>query len=181
MGYYKYVRQVWKRPKDSLGELYKERLIKWRREPAVIRLERPTRIDRARSLGYKAKQGFVVVRVRVRRGTKKREKVSGGRRSKTSRKWKVLRVNYRYVSELRAQRRYPNLEVLNSYWVGKDGMYYYYEVILVDKNHPAIKNDKDISWIASKKNTRRVYRGLTSAARKFRGLRWKGKGAEKAR
>ncbi|MCK5626760.1 50S ribosomal protein L15e, partial [Candidatus Bathyarchaeota archaeon] len=35
---------------------------KWRREPAILRVEKPTRIERAKRLGYKAKQGFVVVR-----------------------------------------------------------------------------------------------------------------------
>lgn len=181
MGYYKYVKQLWKKPKESLKDLYKERLISWAKEPSVVRVDHPTRIDRARELGYKAKQGFIVVRVSVFRGGKRRERTAGGRRSKTSRRWKSLRVNYRYISELRAQKKYPNLEVLNSYWVGQDKETYYYEVILVDKNHPAIKSDKDVNWIISQKHTRRVYRGKTSSAKKFRGLRNKGKGAEKAK
>ena len=57
MSFYKYIQELWKRPKDNLGELWRERLIQWRREPSIVRLERPTRIDRARALGYKAKQG----------------------------------------------------------------------------------------------------------------------------
>ena len=83
---------------------------------------------------------------------------------------------------MRAAKKYTNLEVLNSYWVSKDGQYYWYEVILVDKEHPAIRADKNIKWISEKKHTRRAFRGLTSAARKSRGLRSnKGKGAEKIR
>ena len=173
MGFYKYVRQAWKRPKESLGEEHKKRLIEWAKAPAVDRVMKPTRIDRARELGYKAKQGFVVVRVRVRRGGKKREQVSGGRRSKTSRQWKAMKVNFRHVCEQRAQKRHPNLEVLNSYWVGKDKTHVYYEVILVDKMHPSIINDKDIGWIVLPTHNRRVYRGLTSAAKKSSGLRKK--------
>jgi len=72
---YKYVAKAWKRPEDSfVKELMWQRLIEWRRQPTVLRVEKPTRIDRARRLGYKAKQGFVVTRVRVRRGGPRRTK-----------------------------------------------------------------------------------------------------------
>ena len=40
--------------------------------PVIHRCTRPTRPDKARRLGYKAKQGYVVYRVRVRRGGRKR-------------------------------------------------------------------------------------------------------------
>lgn len=85
------------------------------------------------------------------------------------------------IAEERTNRRFPNLEVLNSYWVGSDGRSKYFEVVLVDPNHPAIQVDSDINWICAKNQRRRVFRGLTSAARKGRGLRNRGKGAEKAR
>lgn len=57
-------------------------MIEWRNgPPSVVRLEYPTRIDRARSLGYKAKRGGIfVVRSRVRRGGLNRPKIMGGRR-----------------------------------------------------------------------------------------------------
>lgn len=35
-------------------------------------------------------------------------------------------------------KRCGNLRVLNSYWVNQDGVYKYYEVILVDPNHKAV-------------------------------------------
>ncbi|MEM2486836.1 MAG: 50S ribosomal protein L15e, partial [Candidatus Bathyarchaeia archaeon] len=76
---------------------------------------------------------------------------------------------------------FPNLEVLNSYWVGEDGRYKWFEVIMVDPHHPAIRADKDINWICEKQHKGRVFRGLTSAGKKVRGLRKKGHGAEKAR
>ena len=94
---------------------------------------------------------------------------------------KILKITYQLVAEQRAAKKYPNCEVLNSYWVGKDGLYYWYEVILVDKAHPNIISDKHVGWIAEEQHTRRVFRGLTSAARRSRGLRNKGKGAEKLR
>jgi large subunit ribosomal protein L15e len=179
MGFYKYVQELWKRPKDNLGDLWKERLVQWRREPTIVRLERPTRIDRARALGYRAKPGYIVVRVRVPKTKKKREDPGRGRRHKHQRVKKVLKINYQVIAEQRANRKHPNMEVLASYWVGEDGQYKWYEVILVDPNHPQIQNDHRINWIANQRG--RVFRGLTPAGRRARGLLHKGKGAEKVR
>ncbi|MCX8193986.1 MAG: 50S ribosomal protein L15e [Candidatus Pacearchaeota archaeon] len=178
---YSYISELWKKPKENLGKLWRERLIEWRKSNAIVRVDKPTRLDRARALGYKAKPGFVVVRVRVLRGGHKRPRPRAGRRSKRMTVRKTLKMNYQWIAEQRAQRKYPNLEVLNSYWLAEDGIYGWYEVILVDPNRPEIKADKNINWIASKKHKGRVFRGLTSAARKSRGLRKKGKRAIKVR
>jgi len=179
MGYYKYLKAIWKRPKEN--SVYRERLVEWRKEPTIVRVDKPTRIDRARSLGYRAKQGIIVVRVRVKRGGFVRTRPKKGRRSKNMHIKLVLSKSYKWISEERAQKRYPNLEVLNSYLVGKDGGYYWFEVILVDPYHPQIINDTKINWICSNKHRRRVFRGLTSTGKKARGLRRKGLGAEKVR
>lgn len=181
MGFYKSVRDIWKKPKENLGQLWQDRLIAWRKEQAVTRLDRPTRIDRARSLGYKAKQGIFVVRARVLRGGHTRPKKWGGRRPKHITSRLSLRKNYKMIAEERANKKYPNCEILNSYFVARDGKYFWYEIILVDSAHPAIAADKDLGWISEKQHKRRAFRGLTSAGRKIRGLRYKGKGAEKAR
>lgn len=85
------------------------------------------------------------------------------------------------IAEERAASHYPNMEVLNSYWVGEDGMHKYYEVILVDPQHPVIRGDPKINWICDPANRGRVYRGLTSAGKKGRSLMYKGKGAERSR
>ncbi|OIO41507.1 50S ribosomal protein L15e [Candidatus Pacearchaeota archaeon CG_4_9_14_3_um_filter_31_7] len=173
-GLYHYLRKSWKKPFDSNKELMRERFIAWRKEPVVLRLEKPTRLDRARSLGYKAKKGFVVVRVRLKRGGHRRAKPKGGRQIKNLTTRKNLNLNYRAIAEIRAAKKYPNLEVLNSYWVGQDGKSYWFEVILVNFSSPEIKNDKTISWISSNKNRNRAFRGLTSANRKSRSLRNRG-------
>jgi large subunit ribosomal protein L15e len=73
------------------------------------------------------------------------------------------------------------MEVLNSYWVGSDGRHQYFEVILVDPHHPSVLADPSLSWIADPANRGRAFRGLTSAGKKGRGLRARGKGAEKVR
>lgn len=180
-GFYKYVRQAWKSPRETMPDLWRERLLKWRREASTLRLERPTRIDRARSLGYKAKPGFIVVRQRVMRGGRMREKIRAGRRSKHFRRNLVLSKNFRQVAEERVNRKYINCEVLNSYWVAEDGNYVWYEILLLDRTHPAVVTDKDRGWITMKQHRGRASRGLTSAGRKSRGLRHKGMGAEKVR
>lgn len=181
MSLYKYVRGLWKNPKKNLKGIWSKRLIEWRKEPVTIRIERPTRIDAARSLGYKAKQGYLIVRQRLNRGGKKRPDIKKGRTPKHSRQRKVLSKNYQQIAEERANKKYKNCEVLNSYYAGKDGKHFWYEVILVDKMHPSIIADKRISWISEKKHTGRAFRGLTSAGRRSRGLLNKGKGAEKVR
>ncbi|MBI2208551.1 50S ribosomal protein L15e [Candidatus Woesearchaeota archaeon] len=181
MGMYQHIRQLWKQPNDELKNILRQRLIEWRRQDSTVRIERPTRLDRARSLGYKAKQGIILVRQRVPRGGRQREKIRKGRRSKHFGRRKNVDKNYQQVAEERAVKKYPNCEVLNSYYVAEDGTHFWYEVILVDKAHPQILADKNLNWIAMPQHTRRVFRGLTSSARKSRGLRNKGKGAEKAR
>ncbi len=174
---YKYIRKAWTKPKQNLGEMHRARKRLWKKQAATVRIERPTRLDRARSLGYKAKQGFVMIRQRVKSGGRMRPQFKGGRRSKHMRRKKVINLNYRAISEQRAQREFTNLEVLNSYYVGRDKLYLWYEVIMVDPHHPVIA--KSMPWI--KKQKKRVFRGKTSAARKSRGLRNKGIGAEKVR
>ncbi|RJS78456.1 50S ribosomal protein L15e [Candidatus Bathyarchaeota archaeon] len=180
---YKYIAEAWSKPEKSyVDELMRQRLIRWRRQPAIVRIEKPTRIDRARKLGYKAKQGFIMVRVRVRRGGLRKQRPRAGRRPKRMgvKKFKPAK-SLRLIAEERAARKFPNLEVLNSYWVGEDGRSKWFEVVMVDPNHPAIKADKDVNWICENQHHRRVFRGLTSAGKKVRGLRNKGRGAEKAR
>ncbi|MBP5394832.1 MAG: 50S ribosomal protein L15e, partial [Candidatus Methanomethylophilaceae archaeon] len=81
----------------------------------------------------------------------------------------------------RDQKRFPNLEVLNSYWVGADGQNEWYEIILVDPHHPVIQADPKINWICYNTPTNRVYRGKTSAGKKGRGLDKKGKKVVKNR
>jgi large subunit ribosomal protein L15e len=179
---YDYVGDQWKKPDTSFQSPLKQRLIQWRKEDNFLRVEKPLRIDRARSLGYKAKQGYVVVRARVRRGGLRKHTIKGGRRPARKGISKItMAKSIHRIAEERTAKRYPNLTVLNSYWVGEDGKYQYYEVILVDSAHPVIKSDPKINWIAKPASKQRVLRGKTSSGQKGRGLRHKGRGAEKIR
>lgn len=163
-----------------MKDIMKARMIEWRKEPVILRIEHPTRLDRAHSLGYKAKQGFVVARIRIGKGSSKREKPSGGRKPGNAAQYAITPdQNLQHIAEMRTARAFPNLEVLNSYYVSEDGRDIWYEVILVDPSHSAIKNDQKINWISEPKNRGRVFRGLTSSARRHRMLRNRGKGYER--
>lgn len=180
---YGHVRKAWEVPGESwLKDVRRDRLVAWRRGESFVRLEHPTRIDRARALGWRAKPGFVVVRARVRRGGLRKPWPMGGRHPKRRGMLKItMAKSIQRIAEERTAKRYPNLQVLASYWVGEDGMHKFYEVILVDPHHPVIRSDPKIAWIAEPQHRGRVYRGLTPAGKKGRGLMYKGKGAEKLR
>ena len=184
MGIAKHMQATWNRPKAGIpAKARRERMAGWRREGVFQRIHRPTRIDAARRVGYKAKQGIVMVRTRVRRGGLRKSKVHMKRKPSNAGIKKItMAKSIQRIAEERVSRRYPNLEVLNSYWVGEDGKNKFYEVIMVDPHHPAIKADKQLGWISSgSSHSGRAFRGKTSAGKKGRGLFNKGKGAEKLR
>jgi len=137
--------------KRALKEVRKSRLIIWRRrERSITRIWRPTDIATARRLGYSAKQGMVVVRVRVPKGGRRKPRPRSGRRQKHLGVVKYTPAkSRRLIAEERAARKYPNLEVLGSYMVGEDGQHEWYEVIMVDPDHPRIKSDNRFEWLTT--------------------------------
>jgi len=137
--------QVWlKMLKENPMELRQKAVI-WRNQNAVTRVEKPSRIARARRLGYKAKQGIIVVRMRVGTGGMRKERPRGGRRPKHLGVTKIKAdVSMKQVAERRILQRYPNMKLLGSYFLYKDGMHYWFEVILADPSHPRIAKDKEI-------------------------------------
>jgi large subunit ribosomal protein L15e len=181
--FYSHIKDAWRNPGDGqLAELQWQRKQEWRKQGAIERIERPTRLDKARELGYKAKQGIVVVRVSVRKGTARKQRFKAGRRSKRQGVNRISRrKSIQRISEERAARKYRNLRVLNSYWVGEDGSQKWHEIILVDPNHPAIENDDELNWICDDSHKGRAFRGLTNAGTSNRGLTTKGKGTEHTR
>jgi large subunit ribosomal protein L15e len=179
---YKYVSNFWKEQNHEFRQLRIARLIEWRREPSLVRIDHPTRVDRARALGYRRKKGFILVRVRVPRGGRRKPRPVQGRRSKRMGVKRITpRKSRKWISEERAARRYNNLQVLNSYPVHEDGLSRWFEVILVDPSASEILSDNKINWICNKSSKGRVFRGKTSSGQKSRGLRKKGKGSEHTR
>ena len=180
MGYYKYARDQHRKPKEKLDELWQERLVEWRDQPSVKRIENPTRIPKARQLGYKAKDGFVIVRARIKKGGTKRKRITAGRRPKRAGQSRFSsKKSKQVIAEQRVSSKYDNLEVLNSYYVAEDGNRKWFEVVMVDPEHPQIQSDEDLNWILDDRD--RAERGVTPAARESRGLDNKGTGAEKVR
>jgi len=137
--------QVWlKMLKENPMEL-RQRAVVWRNENAVTRVEKPSRIARARRLGYKAKQGIIVIRMRVGTGGMRKQRPRGGRRPKHLGVTKIKAdVSMKQVSERRVLERYPNMKLLGSYFLYKDGMHYWFEVILADPSPPRIAKDKEM-------------------------------------
>ncbi|HDZ61080.1 MAG TPA: 50S ribosomal protein L15e [Candidatus Pacearchaeota archaeon] len=147
-GLYHQIRQAWKKPdKKTL----RERMVEWRKSNVFTKVERPLRLDRARALGYRAKKGFVIIRVRIKRGGHKRPRPNKGRRSKRLHTRKNLKLNYKKIAEQRAAKKYRNLKVLNSYKIGKDGIHYFFEIIMVDTSKPEIKKDRLLKHLQPKK------------------------------
>jgi large subunit ribosomal protein L15e len=140
-----YMTQTWLRMWKENSDELKSKAIAWRTEPTIHRIERPSRLDRARRLGYKAKQGIVVVRTRVGRGGMRKQRPVAGRRPKHIGVVHIKQgISMRKVAERRVNEKFPNLEVLGSYYLHKDGMNIWYEVILVDPSHPAISKDREM-------------------------------------
>lgn len=156
--------------KQNLRNSLKSKLIGWRAGESIVKLEKPSDIGRARNLGYKDKKGIVVVRVKIVRGGRKRNVPNKRRRTKRKTNRKTLKMSYQWIAEARAERKYTNLVVLNSYQVAKDGQHYFFEVILIDPQRPEIQSDENLKWTVDLKNRKRSMRGLTSAAKKSRGL-----------
>jgi len=141
MSAYRYMSKAWKRTSTSyVKELMRNNAIEWRGEPTIHRIEKPTRPDRARRLGYRAKQGYVVARVRIRKGGARKPRPTSGRRQRAMGMVKYTRAkSLKQIAEGRVARRFPNLKVLNSYWLWEDGKNAWFETILIDPNHPAVK------------------------------------------
>ena len=116
--------KVWlKLWKENSPEL-RDRVVSWRKQDAVTRIEKPSRILRARRLGYKAKQGIIVIRMRVGTGGMRRKRPTGGRRPKHLGVTRIkAAVNMKQVADRRVLERYPNMALLGSYFIYKDGMH----------------------------------------------------------
>jgi large subunit ribosomal protein L15e len=132
---------LWRENAPSL----RDRAVGWRKEDALTRIDKPSRIQKARRLGYKAKQGITVVRMRVGTGGMRRQRPRGGRRPKHLGVTRIKAdVNMKTVAERRVLERHPNMKLLGSYFLYKDGMHYWHEVILADPSHPRVSKDKEL-------------------------------------
>lgn len=140
---YRAISKTWKNMFNQRNYNLKAIGIDLRKRHTVERLEKPTRIDRARKLGYKAKPGFIIVRIKVGRGGMRRSKPDLGRRPKHAGIVRIKgNVSMRQTAEQRVKKKYPNLNIINSYFLYRDGRNEWHEVLLIDPENPSIKNRK---------------------------------------
>jgi large subunit ribosomal protein L15e len=156
MGAYKYITGTLQKQYKERDSAFRARIISWRKGPAMARIERPSNLTRARRLGYKAKQGYAIVRVRVDKGRRTRRRPKGGRKQKHNYIFVQPQISHQAIAEQRVNRIYRNMEVLNSYWAGEDGNYKYFEVILADPAKPTVN-------VSSAIRPGKAFRGLTFA------------------
>ncbi|KAK2084263.1 60S ribosomal protein L15 [Saguinus oedipus] len=174
MGAYKYIQEPWrKKQSDVMRFLLRVRCWQHHQLSALHRAPHPTRPVKACQLGYKAKQVYIIYRIRVRCGGRKRPVPKGATYSKPVHHG-VNQLEFarslQSVAEERAVRQCRALRLLNSYWVGEDSTYRFFEVILIDSFHKAIRKNPDTQWITKPVHKHREMHGLTSAGRKSRGL-----------
>jgi large subunit ribosomal protein L15e len=144
MPFYRQVSKTWQDIFHEKSGDIRARAVELRKQPAMLRVDRPWRLDRARAIGYKAKEGVVVVRMRVSRGGMRRQRPTSGRRPKHMGVLKMKSdVSSQAVAERRVSERHPNLRLLGSYPVWKDGIHAWYECVLIDPLHPSVKKDYD--------------------------------------
>ncbi len=138
---YRQVGETWQKVfKDKSGDIL-QRAIELRRGPTMLRLERPSRIDKARMLGYKAKEGVVVVRIRVKAGGMRRPRPVSGRRPKHL---GVLRMKsdepVQKVAERRVREKHTNLKLLGALpALGRRKA----QVVRVHNDRPCPSSDKE--------------------------------------
>lgn len=142
---YRQISKSWRSLVKTNSPDIKKRAILWRRGRTVVRLERPTRLDRARSIGYKAKQGYAVIRIKITRGGMRQKRPTSGRRPKHM---GTLKIKGHFSSQDTAERRvlekYPNTTLVGSYPVYQDGRFIWYEVIVADVHHPVLAGSFDV-------------------------------------
>ena len=117
MGAYKYLQELYrKKQSDLLRFLLRVRCWQYRQLSAIHRASRPTRPDKARRLGYKAKQGYVVYRVRVRRGGRKRPVPKGATMGKPTNQGVTqlkFQRSHRSVAEVSSLYNFPGIRSSN--------------------------------------------------------------------
>ena len=100
------------------------------KEPIALRLNRPTRLTRAKMLGYRAKQSYIIVRVRVAKGSFRRPRPVHARKPSKTGLYFNLAISKQKMAEFRARRIFKNMDVLGSYFITENGQYKWFEVIM---------------------------------------------------
>lgn len=176
---YKHIKETMQSEYKTRSPEYKMHIIKWNTERPITRIDRPTNVARARELGYRAKEGIIMVRVQVHGGARKKKHNAGGRKPHASGRFFTMTKSLQAIAEDRAAVRFSNFEPLNSYFVGAAGSRKFFEVIMLDRNSNAIASDPHYMNVITQKG--RSSRGLTFAGKRYRGISRKRFGSHKFR
>ena len=142
-----------------------------RAAPPLSPLTPLPRPDEARRLGFKAKQGYVIYRIRVRHGGYKRPVPKGATFGKpVSHGVNQLQFarSLQSAAEERTGRHRGALRLLNPYWVGEESTYQFFEVILIDPFHTAIRRNPDPWWTTKPVHNHEEIRGWRLQAERAR-------------
>uniref|UniRef100_A0A8W4FNU7 Ribosomal protein L15 n=1 Tax=Sus scrofa TaxID=9823 RepID=A0A8W4FNU7_PIG len=158
MGAYKYIQELWKKKQSHLmGFLLWVCCWQYRQLSALHRAPRPTQPDKAHRLGYKANQDYVIYQTLVCRIRRKHPVPKGATYGKPLHHGEQAGCHC------------GSLRVLNSYWVGEDSTYKFFEVVFIDPFHKAIRRNPDTQWITKPVHKHREMQRLNSAGRKSLG------------
>ena len=167
MGAYKYIEELYKKKQtDVLRFVLRIRAWEYRQLNVIHRASRPSRPDRARRLGYEAKQRmsfsvFVSV-VEVARSQVRKGQVMGKPATHGVNQLKPTRSSVALLKSV-VGRKCPNLRVLNSYWVeAKTPPSNTLKSSSSTPPHKAIRRDPRYNWICAATMKHRESRGLTS-------------------
>ena len=169
MDAYKYIQEQWrKKQSDVMRFLLRVRCWQYCQLSAVHGAPCPTWRDKARQLGYKAKQGYIIYRIHVHHGGRKCLVPKGATYGKPVHhgvnQLKFAR-SLQSIAEERVGHNCGALRVLNSYWVGEDSTYRFFEVVLIDPFYEVIRRNPDTQSITKPVHKQREMCGLTSAAK----------------
>ena len=103
---YKHIKDTFEKHEKGYQSQYWQRGIEYRKGKSIQRIEKPTKIYRARELGYKAKQGYAIVRARIRKGGMHKIRPKRGRKPRAMGVSKYTTgKNLRWSAEERVQRK----------------------------------------------------------------------------
>ncbi len=132
MGAFKFIKENERRVYTD-NDRRRELLMELSGAPAFYRVEKPTRLAKARSLGYRAKQGYIIVRARVGKGGSRRPRPNHARKPSKAGVSFNFDVSSKRIAEGRVNRIFSNMDILGSYFLVDNGQYKWYEIILKDK------------------------------------------------
>uniref|UniRef100_M3Y4Z9 Ribosomal protein L15 n=1 Tax=Mustela putorius furo TaxID=9669 RepID=M3Y4Z9_MUSPF len=164
-GRLKYIQELWRKKQSGVMH-FLLRVHCWQypqlcRAPPHAANSPPKPADKAHGLGPKAKQGYVIYQIHHSGPKRLRPRASPSHHGANQLRFPR---SLQWAAEEPTGCHCGSLRVLNSYWVGKDSRYKFFEVILIDPFHKAMRRNPD----TKSAHKHRMTQGLTSAGHQSR-------------